>query len=168
MTSEWFSFNSDSRFLYGAQFEKKNHSIRRSLGAAINSVISGILCIVVDLSFVLICVYIIVSCFCLIISIDSYYQIKRPHIKSTGKIYFRFQFRQASPHFVLWVIQRRVISWKIKAWWRDRKYVYCFYYFPMCLDLTLDLKELLFRKGRVIPCMATPWISLPRTVKSGM
>lgn len=25
--------------------------------------------------------YIIVSCFCLIISIDSYYQIKRPHIK---------------------------------------------------------------------------------------
>lgn len=47
MTSEWFSFNSDSRFLYGAQFEKKNHSIRRSLGAAINSVISGILCIVV-------------------------------------------------------------------------------------------------------------------------
>lgn len=36
--------------------------------------------------------YIIVSCFCLIISIDFYYQIKRPHIKSTGKIYFRFQF----------------------------------------------------------------------------
>lgn len=102
MTSEWFSFNSDSRFLYGAQFEKKNHSIRRSLGAAINSVISGILCIVVVFIVCIdLCVYIIVSCFCLIISIDSYYQIKRPHIKSTGKIYFRFQFRQASLHFVL-------------------------------------------------------------------